>query len=189
MFTKCSCKAERPIQPKPPFNNLMTAPFTPSYAPPLIKPPTPRRCWVARAVLSIGWGLWWGSMFITAHASAFGRGAGTAAESMFWAILSALQPFAEPGNDRSSSDMVVHILCLFYCLTLLASWWPVVLRSSRPVLWFYRIASFAALVTWSDSFQRYGQATGYGDIIWAIGSTFIALSVWLVPPRQRARRP
>lgn len=125
-------------------------------------------------------------MSIAAHWGMFLRGSPpveTAEDSMFRMVCGACSVFISPGGG----DLPLRLSCLLYCLAMCSMWWPVCFRVRPELLWLCRFASLGMLASWyfvHDDYHSLKPPPGCGDIVWAVGSTLIGLSVWLTSPRK-----
>jgi hypothetical protein len=137
-------------------------------------------------------------MFVPAHWAAIGWGTDNwRAEPTFtnqaWLLLGALMGIVKLFGDSSKASVGqwwLMTLCVFYCLCLLGTWWPVLVRSPRWWINLWRCLSVALLLPWYfynwDLGVRAGRPPpGPGNLIWASGSTLICLSVLNAPPYVR----
>jgi hypothetical protein len=158
-----------------------------------------RRAWpprLGRHLLFAGWLLWLASMPMEAATVNFGLTNNWSAVRTFWLalimILSGLQTFyrSTSGTSFSAASRLLQPLLLLYPVAMLIVSGSACWRATRPWLWTWRVVSLALLIPWSfliDPFTRHNplhRTSGYGLIVWAVGSTLMALSVWVTSPRD-----
>ena len=133
-------------------------------------------------------------MFVPAHWAAMGWGTDTwraepTVSNQLWLLLGALMGraklFDHPSNVNVG-EWWLMTLCAFYCLSLLGIWWPVLVRSPRWWVIFWRCLSVALLLPWYYYAWDLGVRTGTpppgpGNLIWASGSALIFVSVLVAP--------
>ncbi len=150
-----------------------------------------RRIFAAFFVFVMGWILWLTSMFITATSHPI-FGPPVAAESTFSTfvvtVIGAIVCFPNLVSSSpaiTTSGKLVGIGCFAYCVSLALTWWPILVRSTTPVIGVYRLMSFALLFPWYFFLFEYHQGTvlGFGYPVWCVANLLIGLSVWLPPAR------
>lgn len=154
--------------------------------------------WLGRAVFCAGWALWWASMFIKGHWGSFlSGGPTTPVTPSDWVadiILLAGALLANPGAFSDRTSVVLATWPLLYCVSMLSAWMSLLQHRScrsRGLIYFCRFVSVGTLVSWYGVYDTYTKSKpppGCGDVIWAIGSTLIGLTPWLVSTPRRTGR-
>ena len=133
-------------------------------------------------------------MFVPVHWEPLGWGTGSwracpTIGTQLLLLLGAIMGLATLFGDTSkdiAGPWWFMALCVFYCASLLSIWWPVLVRSPRWWVIFWRCLSVALLLPWYfyawDPGARAGTPPpGPGNLIWASGSALIFLSVLIAP--------
>ena len=144
---------------------------------------------LAPTILTLGWILWWLSMFMPAAWTAADWGGRVQPENT-WGVMALVLTFGVFFPFRLCGavgfwDGSTLLLGFFFLhlIALVGMWWPVCFRPRPLVTWFWRFASVGLLLPWYLTCAE-SAAPGLGMLVCAWGSTLIALSIWITPPRR-----